>query len=131
MYQGKVPFGHAEAPAPAIPSGPHETIAVPVVDVDAQEPAAAAAPTPVAPETDPAKENPENPTELTSPIFGDSDASTGPSKIVLRLLNKVTAQSELLTLKPNETVKVGTLEITAITCQTSAPEKPNGLCGAL
>ena len=130
-YQGKIPFGHAEAPAPIIPSGPHETVAVPVVNVDSLEPPEASPPTPIAPQADPAKEDPAQPTELTSPIFGDTDNPNLPRKIILRLLNKVTAQSVLLTLKPNESVKVGQLEITAITCQTSAPQSQTDYAGLI
>ena len=121
-YQPASPFGHAEPLAPIIPDGPHATVAVPIVNVQSLEAPEAAPPTPVAAAADPAKEDPAQPTELTSPIFGDTATSTLPRKIVLRLLNKVTAQATELTFKPNETVKIGTLEITAITCQVSAPQ---------
>lgn len=128
LYQGKIPFGHAEAPAPIIPEGPHGTIAVPVVNVQSLEAPEAAPPSPIAPQADPAQEDPAQPTELTSPMFGEGD-TTSPRKIILRLLNKVTAQSQLLILKPNEAVKVGQLEITAITCQTSLPQSQTDYAG--
>lgn len=118
----KSPFGRGEPLAPIIPSGPHSTIAVPVVDVQALDAPQAAPATQTEPDADPVKQDPAEPTELTSPIFGDSNNTSPPRKIILRLLNKVTAQSSILTFKPNETVKVGTIEITAITCQTSAPQ---------
>ena len=44
----------------------------------------------------------------------------GTRSVVIRALNKVTAQSESITLKSNQMVKFGQLQITAITCQTSA-----------
>jgi hypothetical protein len=130
-YQGKMPFGHGETPAPIIPSGPHETVAVPVVNVQSLDAPEASPATPVTGQADPAKEDPAEPTELTSPIFGESDNPNTPRKIVLRVLNKVTAQSQLLLLKPNETVKIGHVEITAITCQTSAPQSQTDYAGLL
>lgn len=129
-YQPKIPFGRGEAGnAPVVPSGPHTAEAVPVVDVDAVEASEPAPPTPVAPEADPAKEDPAAPTELTSPIFGDDPLPAMPRKIILRALNKVTAQSELMTLKPNETVKFGQLVITAINCRASAAESQTDYAG--
>lgn len=119
-FMGKVPFGRAE-PAPVIPNGPHTTVSVPVVDVQALDAPEAEPPTPIAPEADPAQEDPAEPTELTSPIFVEEEGSVQPRKIILRALNKVTAQSAVLNLKPNETVKFGQLEITAVTCRTSSP----------
>lgn len=130
-YQPKSPFGRSESAGPVVPSGPHTTVAVPVVDVDAVESSEAAPPTPVPPEADPAKEDPAEPTELTSPIFSEDQDPALPRKTVLRALNKVTAQSELISLKPNETMKFGQLEITAITCRTSAPESQTDYAGLL
>ena len=128
---GKIPFGRGEAPAPIIPSGPHATIAVPVVDVQSLDAPEAAPPTQADPQADPVKQDPAEPTELTSPIFGESDNPNVSRKIILRLLNKVTAQATLLTFKPNETIKVGQLEITAITCQTSAPQSQTDYAGLI
>lgn len=120
-YQPKIPFGKADYSTKPIPEGPRSVVAVPVVDVDAVEASEPAPATPIAPETNPAEENPEEPTELTSPIFVEDAGPLGPRKIVLRALNKVTAQAATLNLKPNEMVRFGQLEITAVTCQTSAP----------
>lgn len=121
-YQGKIPFGRAESSGPVIPSGPRNVEAVPVVGVDAVEASEAAPPTPPPPGSDPAQEDPAEPTDLTSPIFeAEPSADKIPRKILIRALNKVTAQAALLTLKPGETVKFGQLEITAQTCRTSAP----------
>ncbi len=127
----KIPFGRAEPSGPVIPSGPHKTEAVPVVDVDAIEASEPAPPTPVALEADPAQEDPAEPTDLTSPIFTEEDAAATPRRIVLRALNKVTAQSELISVKPNEMVKFGQLEITAVTCRTSSPTSQTDYAGLL
>ncbi len=116
----KVPFGHASLP-PVIPAGPHATTSAPVADVDAVEVSEPAPATPVVPEADPAKEDPANPTELTSPIFDASSDNGGPRKIVLRVLNKVTGQSERLDAKPNDLLKFGRLDILPVTCRTSLP----------
>ncbi len=121
QYSPKIPFGKAEPAAPIIPSGPHATIAVPVVDVDALDAPEAAPPEPVEAGADPVQENPAEPTELTSPIFEAEVGTVGTRSIVIRALNKVTAQSETMTLKSNQMVKFGQLQITAITCQTSVP----------
>jgi hypothetical protein len=120
-YQPKIPFGKADYSTKPIPEGPRSVTAVPIVGVDAVEASEPAPATPIAPETDPVQENPEEPTELTSPIFVEDAGPLGPRKIVLRALNKVTAQSATLNLKPNEMVRFGQLEVTAVTCQTSAP----------
>lgn len=127
-----MPFGRGEssgtspynsnttAPAPVIPSAPHATVAVPVVGVDSVEASEAAPPTPVDPAADPVAEDPAQPTELTSPIFEADPTPNAPRTIVIRALNKVTAQSELLTLKPGDTVKFGQLLILGVTCRTSS-----------
>lgn len=117
----KIPFGRAERSGQTIPGAPHITQAVPVLGVDAVESSDAAPPTPIAPEIDPAQEDPAEPTDLTSPIFEPETGVFMPRRIVMRALNKVTAQSELISLKPNDIVKFGQLEITAVTCRTSSP----------
>ena len=121
QYKPKVPFGRGEAAAmPVVPSGPHTTVSVPVVDVDELEAAEPAPPTPIEPAADPVQENPEEPTELTSPIFTADANSLAPRKIILRALNKVTAQSAKLALKPGDKIAFGQLEITAVNCQVSS-----------
>jgi len=131
VYQPKIPFGHAEPSGPVVPSGPHSTEAVPVVGVDAVEASEAAPPTPVEPEADPVQQDPAEPTELTSPIFEAEENALTPRKIVIRVLNKVTAQAQLISFKPNETGKVGKLQITAITCQRSAERSQTDYAGLL
>ncbi len=128
---GKVPFGHAEPAGPVVPSGPHTTVAVPVVNVDAVEASEAAPATPVADGADPAKEDPSDPTELTSPIFEPENGVHVPRKLVLRVLNKVTGQSQLITLKPSENVRMGQLQITAVNCQTSAVKSQTDHAGLI
>ena len=130
-YQPKIPFGRAEPSGPVIPSGPHSTEAVPVVGVDAVEASEAAPPTPVEPEADPVQQDPAEPTELTSPIFEPDHGPLTPRKIIIRVLNKVTAQAKLISFKPNETGKVGQLQITAITCQKSAERSQTDYAGLL
>lgn len=129
-YQPKVPFGHAEPTGPAVPSGPHTTVAVPVVDVDAVEATEAAPPTPPAAGENPVEENPEEPTELTAPIF-ESGGINYSRKIIVRLLNKVTGQSQLISFKPGESTKVGQLQITAVNCQASSPKSQMDYAGLL
>lgn len=130
-YQPKIPFGRAEPSGPVIPSGPHTAEAVPVVGVDSVESSEAAPATPVAPEADPVQQNPEEPTELTSPIFEPEGGVLAPRKIVIRVLNKVTTQAQLIAFKPNDTSKVGQLQITAITCQKSAENSQADAAGLL
>lgn len=120
-FQGKVPFGKATAPMQEIPSGPHTAIATPVENVDSIEVSEPAPPTPVAPEADPATQDPAEPTELTSPMFDQAGDSGAPRKILIRVLNKVTAQSTLFRASPGDTVKFGRLEINTIMCRVSAP----------
>lgn len=112
-----VPFGQER---PAAPSGPRGTMAVPVLGVDSIEASEAAPPEPIEPEADPTQADPAEPTDLTSPIF-EEEKGAPPRKVTIRALNKVTAQSELLTLKTNEKTKFGQLEITAVTCRISSP----------
>lgn len=127
--QGKIPFGHAEPTGPVVPSAPHTSVAVPVPNVDAvevREPTPAA---PLPPESDPSAEDPANPTELTSPIFEAETSPTAPRKVILRALNKVTAQSALLTLRPGETAQFGQLFIKAMTCRVSTPTSQTDYAG--
>ena len=131
----KIPFGRSSsAPvpgAPEVPSGPHTAVAVPVSGVDAVEVSEPAPPAPVAPGADPVNEDAAKPTELTSPIFDGAQDSGAPRKIVFRALNKVTGQSTLFTTKPNDTVKFGKIEITAIMCRTSIPTSQTDYAGLL
>lgn len=121
-FQPKIPFGRGEAATmKQVPSGPRSTEAVPVVSVDSVEASEPAPPTPVEPEAAPNEENAADPTELTSPIFGEEENKLAPRKMLLRALNKVTAQSASISLKPGEKVAFGQLEITGVNCQTSAP----------
>lgn len=126
----KVPFGRATSLGnDTTPSAPHSTAAIPVVDVDSIEASEPAPPTPVAVEENPAAQDPAEPTELTSPIFSDKDDTRGARKVVVRALNKVTAQSQLFKASPGETVKFGRLEITAIGCRTSSPNSLSDYAG--
>lgn len=120
-YQGGMPFGHVEVPKPVL-TGPKSVSAAPVEGVDAVETSEPAPPTPVDPGANPTEESPEQPTELTSPIFKEETAPHSPRKIIIRALNKVTAQSQLIKFKPGDTVAFGQLRILGVTCQTSAPE---------
>jgi hypothetical protein len=131
VYQPKIPFGRAEPSGPVIPSAPHKTEAVPVVGVDSVEASEAAPPTPVAPEADPVQQDPEVPTELTSPIFEPEQGILAPRKIVIRVLNKVTTQAQLISFKPKDTSKIGQLQITAITCQKSSEKSQADAAGLL
>ena len=90
-----------------------------------------APPTPVAPEADPAKEDPALPTEFSSPIFDAATDNGAPRKIILRVLNKVTAQAAQIEAKPGETIKFGQLEITAMMCRISAPNSQRDDAGLL
>lgn len=129
-FQGAVPFGHVEIPKPVM-TGPRAVSAVPVEGVDAIESSEPAPPTPIAPEANPAQENPEQPTELTSPMFKEEPEPRSPRKIVLRVLNKVTAQSQLLKFKPGETIAFGQLRILGVTCQASAPNSQSDYAALL
>ena len=125
----KVPFGHAQPLAPAIPAEPHTATATPVDDVDSIDATEPAPPTPVTLEENPVAQDPTEPTELTSPIFDKEDGLKGPRKITLRVLNKVTAQSQLVKANPGDTVKFGKLEVTATTCRVSAPNSLTDYAG--
>lgn len=131
-FQQKMPFGRGEAATMQnIPSGPHQSAAVPVVNVDSVEASEPAPPTPVEPEAVPNEENAADPTELTSPIFGAEENALAPRKILLRAQNKVTAQSAVIALKPGEKVSFGQLEISAVTCQVSAPTSQTDYAGLI
>lgn len=98
---------------------PGSVRAVPVENIDAIE-ASEPAPAVATPhEADPVNEDPAAPTELTAPIFTKPDVMI-PRKTVLRVLNKVTARAQEITLAPGETVPVSTIEIKAQHCQLSA-----------
>ncbi len=116
-----VPFGKASSDvSQPLPTGPRAATAVPVQDVDAIEVTEPAAASTAPLEADPASENPQTPTEETSPIFSTDNASV-PHKVVFSVLNKVTGRSERIEAKPGEVVTIGKLEIKAIACQTSTP----------
>jgi hypothetical protein len=127
----KVPFGHASMPVgPEVPSGPHDAIASPVAGVDAVQTSEPAPPTPLPPGANPAQEDPAQPTELTSPMFDEKDSGT-PRRIVIRALNKVSGQAEILKIKPGETVAFGRLQILGVTCRTSIPTSQTDYAGLL
>ncbi len=127
----KVPFGRATPTGPVVPSAPHDVVATPVEGVDAVEVSEPAPPTPVAPEADPAATDPATPTELTSPIFDGAEDSGAPRKIVIRVLNKVTAQATVFKSAPKEMVKFGRLEITTAMCRNSSPNSQPDHAGLL
>ncbi len=117
-----VPFGHASEPLGAeIPAGPHTATSAPVSDIDAVESSEPAPPEPPAPGADPVTEDASAPTELTSPIFDGVEDNGAPRKILLRVLNKVTAQSMLFKAKPKDTVSFGKLKINTLMCRVSSP----------
>ena len=131
-YTGtKSPFGHGSSSGPVIPSAPHEATAVPVGNVDAVEASTPAPATPVAPAADPVKEDPAQPTELTSPIFDAATDTGAPRKMTFRVLDKVTGQSALLEARPGERLKFGQIEILAVTCRASAPTSQTDYAGLL
>lgn len=124
-----VPFGKPSSTvSQPLPKGPQMLQAVPVQGVDAIEVTEPAVPSTAPLEADPAKENPEIPTEETSPIFSGKNVPT-PRKIILRALNKVTGQSELIEARPGETVRFGKLDIKSISCQVSDPTSPLDYAG--
>ncbi len=128
-YKPTMPFSRPDYLDVQVPKGPRSVTAVPVENVDAIETSEPAPPTPVAPEADPAQENPENPTELTAPIFEKEAEPRAPRSIIIRALNKVTAQSQLYKLKPAQTMLFGQLEITAVTCQASSEKSQTDYAG--
>lgn len=127
----KIPFGKATPTGPEIPSAPHRAVATPIENIDAVEASEPAPPTPVAPEADPASQSHEEPTELTSPIFDSVSDNGAPRRMMLRVLNKVTAQAATYRPAPGEKVRFGQLEITAATCQNSVPTSQPDHAGLL
>lgn len=125
------PFGKAAPAAPILPEGPRTTVATPVVGVDEVEVSEPAPATPVAPEADPVNQDAAEPTELTSPIFAEEGDDGRSRRIVVRALNKVTAQSTMYKIPPRQTATFGRLEITAITCRTSLPTSQTDHAGLL
>lgn len=127
----KIPFGRVEKPlAPEVPVGPRTTVAIPVPNVDAVEVSEPAPPAPPPPGADPVSEDASLPTEFSSPIFEGTDNGM-PRKIVIRALNKVTAQSQLFRIRPGETVSFGKLKITATICRVSVPTSQSDSAGLL
>lgn len=116
-----VPFGRATPMGNPLPTGPHTSIAVPVPNVDAVEVSEPAPATPMETGADPAQENPETPTDLTSPIFEGGQEIGGPRIVTFRVLNKVMAQSAVFKAKSGQTAKFGKLEVTAVMCRISIP----------
>ncbi len=98
------------------------TSAVPVVGIEhiEEKQTEAAPPAPPAAGEDPVKEDPAMPTELTAPLFNAPDTGA-PRTVVIRALNKVTAQSTLLEGKPGAVMLFGQLNIIPITCRVSDP----------
>lgn len=128
---GKVPFGHAEPTGPVVPSAPHTAEAVPVGSVESIEAKEAEPPTPVVPEEDPTQVDPAQPTDLTSPIFAEDKTPQTTRKMVIRAVNKVTAQSALLELKPGEHTKFGQIDIHAMACRVSEPQSQYDAAGLM
>ncbi len=116
-----IPFGKSTASQyQPIQEGPHTATAVPVENIDStittSEPAP---PTPPPAGADPANENPAAPTELTAPIFAPENPII-PRSAEVRVLNKVTARAQTITIKPGTMETVGRLNIIASHCQRSA-----------
>lgn len=116
-FQRATPYGQQAVPAP-LPMNS----AVPVETIDGIEVSEPPAPpTDLPPSADPASADPAAPTELNAPLFSaDADTQT-PRTIVLRVLNKVTARSEMLKAKPGEVLEFGKLRIQARQCFQSVP----------
>ncbi len=117
-----VPFGRAsESLGAEIPAGPHSAVSVPVGDVDAVEVSEPAPPEPPEPGTDPVTEDATAITEFSGPVFEGVEDDGGARKMLLRVLNKVTAQSMLFRARPKDVVSFGKLKIQALMCRVSAP----------
>lgn len=116
------PFGRSTAAQmrAEAPVGQPSQRAVPVENIDHidEKQTEAAPPAPPAAGEDPAKDDPAMPTELTAPLFNEPDTGA-PRTIVIRALNKVTAQSQLLEGAPGKPIKFGQLIITPVTCRVS------------
>ncbi|MFM9890746.1 MAG: DUF2155 domain-containing protein [Rickettsiales bacterium] len=128
-----IPFGRGSgSDAPIVPLGPHAATAVPVENIDHIDSSdtPAAPPTPIAPGADPVNDNPEEPTELTAPLFTAPD--TGAARtIVIRALNKVTAQAMTLEGRPGDSLKFGQLVMTPLTCRVSDPKSQLDYAGLI
>lgn len=117
---GYMPFKKAQ-PMGAVPGMPALPMnqAAPVDDIGAIEVTEPAAPAVMEPGANPAAEDPSAPTELTAPIFDAAKDDKAPRTIVLNVLNKVTAQSDQLKLKPGEETESGRITIKAEQCYRS------------
>jgi hypothetical protein len=115
-FQRATPYGQQAVPAP-LPMNR----AVPVENIDLIEVTEPAAPAPQTFEANPVEEDPAAPTEMNAPIFAPNSDTKTPREVVLRVLNKVTAQAAELKAKPGETLQFGQLEITAVQCFQSTP----------
>lgn len=118
-----MPFGHGSAPMGAeIPAGPHTATSAPVADVDAVEASEPAPPEPPEEGANPVKEDASAPTEINAPIFDNVADAGGPRKMLVRVLNKVTAQSTLFRAKPGDVVPFGNLRVHTLMCRVSSPD---------
>lgn len=127
-----MPFGKATPRGTPIPEAPHGAVASPVEDVErveVSEPAAPPAPPP--PEADPVNEDASIPTPLTAPIFTGAEDVGGPRTVVVRALNKVSAQAQEFGLSPGETARFGQLILTAEMCRVSDSASPRDDAGLL
>lgn len=115
-FQKATPYGSQAVPAP-LPMNQ----SVPVENINGIEVSEPAEPAMAPVGADPVSQDPAEPTELTSPLFAaDTDEKT-PRTLTLRVLNKVTAQSQTLTAKPGDTLSFGKLSIEARQCYRSLP----------
>lgn len=129
-----MPFGRSTASEmqAEVPAGPRPASAVPVENVDRieQSDQPAAPPSPIAPGANPVNEDPTEPTELTAPLFKTPD--TGAARtVVIRALNKVTAQAVTLQGRPGDSLKFGQLVIIPLTCRVSDPSSQTDYAGLL
>jgi hypothetical protein len=119
---GYMPFKRGSStPVPGAPSALPMDRAVPVENIDGIEVTEPAAPMDMQDVANPVADNPATPTELTAPLFAADGDSKSPREIELRVLNKVTAQAELLKAKPGATIEFGRLSIEAVQCYQSSP----------
>ena len=116
-----IPFGKSTASSEKpISDAPHTARAVPVENVDAIETGEPAPAEPPESGANPVAEDPAMPTELSAPIFS-AEQNAVPRSTIVRVLNKVTARSEKLELKPGRAEVSGKLRIAASHCQHSEP----------
>jgi hypothetical protein len=123
-YQPTVPFGRASAEALApVPVGPRTTVAAPVENIDAGE-VGIADPAEVTSEDLPpaAVQDPTATTPQSGAVFAEEPVDIGPREMILRGLNKVTAQEQEIRVVVGDTVRFGQLEITPRACRNSTPE---------